>query len=171
MPAYNIGAMEIRYDITAADHLEMVKAVHAKLGPRLLKIAICGATILFVFLAFPNSDSGFKIISAAVLGSLAFVQLTIPYIIHRRVYFRNPRLFATRTVLLNEDGLVSDSDLAHTEIKWNLFEGFKETENLFLTFQGRHVVGIIPKRAFPEEKLKEFRDLLRSKIPQNVNFR
>jgi YcxB-like protein len=79
-----------------------------------------------------------------------------------------PRLYGLRTVTFDDDGLKSDSEIAHVEIKWNSFEKFRETKNLFLTYQTRDVVGIVPKRAFPsQEAIAQFRNLLASKIRQN----
>jgi len=101
----------------------------------------------------------------AVFAGFIVLQIFLPFIIHRRVYFQNPRLFGMRTVTFDDEGLKSDSDIAHVEIKWSNFEKFKETNNLFVTYQTRDVVGIVPKRAFPsQEAVAQFRNLLASKI-------
>jgi len=89
----------------------------------------------------------------------------MPYIIHRKIYSRNPRLYGKRTVIFDDEGLTSDSDIAHVEIKWSSFEKFKETKNLFLIYQTKDVAGITPKRAFPNpEAVEQFRNLLASKV-------
>lgn len=92
----------------------------------------------------------------------------LPSLIAIRWHRRNPRLFALRTVTLDEHALISDSQIAHTEIKWQNFERLDETKNLFLLYQSKDCVAIVPKRAVPgEATLAELRSLLYSKIPRN----
>jgi hypothetical protein len=55
--------------------------------------------------------------------------------------------------------------MGHVERRWNAFEKFSETNNLFITYLTRDVVGIVPKRAFASpEAVAQFRDLLASRI-------
>jgi hypothetical protein len=43
-----------------------------------------------------------------------------------------------------------------------------ETKNLFLTYQSKDVVGVVPKRAFTNpQALAEFRRFLEDKLPHN----
>jgi hypothetical protein len=155
--------MQIRYEITPSDHLEMMK-VRFGLAARLVKILICIAGLslgIFGYRYFGHSWS----VVIAVFAVFTILQVFLPFIIHRKVYYRNPRLFGMRTVTFSDDGLESENQLAHVEIKWSSFEKFKETKNLFITFQTKDVVGIVPKRAFPnQEAVAQFRNLLASKV-------
>lgn len=66
---------------------------------------------------------------------------------------------------LDDEGLKSDSEIGRVEKSWSTFEKFQETKSLFLLFQTRDSVGILPKRAFPsQEDIAQFRTLLASKI-------
>jgi hypothetical protein len=116
-------------------------------------------------LAYGSIEHSWGVVFISLFGTYIVLQLFMPNIIHRRVYYRNPRLFGMKTVTFDDDGLKSDSELRRVEIKWSSFEKFVETKNLFLTFQTRDAVGIIPKRAFPNpEAIAQFRDFLASKI-------
>ena len=66
-----------------------------------------------------------------------------------------------------DEGIKSEKESGNVEVKWSSFQGFKETKNLFLTYQDKEVVGIVPKRAFQtDEAVEQFRILLASKLPR-----
>jgi YcxB-like protein len=91
----------------------------------------------------------------------------MPYIIQRRIYHRNPQLFEMRTVTFTDQGVKSEKATGNTEAKRSSFEKFKETKNLFLTYQPKDVVGIVPKRTFSSlEDAAQFRNFLASKLPR-----
>lgn len=159
--------VQLKYEITPSDHLEMLKVrfgFGARLGKILLGIAgiLLGAFGCYFF-------GGTWIVVVVVFASLTIVQLLMPYIFHRRIYHRNPRLFEMRTVTFNDDGLRSEKATTGTvEAKWSSFEKFKETKNLFLTYQTKDVIGMVPKRAFASpEDVAQFRKLLASKLPSD----
>jgi YcxB-like protein len=121
---------------------------------------------------FPRSAGFFGqvwIVVIAVFVSLTTAQLCLPYMIHRKIYRRNPRLFEMRTVTFTDDGLRSEKATSGTiEAKWSSFEKFKETKNLFLTYQTKDVIGMVPKRAFSNlDDIEQFRNLLASKLPRD----
>ena len=157
--------MQLRYEITPSDHLEMLKV---RFGPaaRLRGILLGTAGLCLGILCFHLfGDAWFVVI--AVFTVLIIVQLFMPLFVHRKIYYRNSRLFGMRTVTFNDEGIRSERDIGNVEAKWSSFEKFKETKNLFLTYQTKDVVGIIPKRAFPNpEAVALFRNLLTSKMPR-----
>lgn len=156
--------MQVRYEITPSDHLEMLKVrfgVRAKLGRTLLGVA---GTVLGV-LGYRLFGDMFWLLIVVVFAAVTVTWLFMPYIIHRRIYNRNPSLFEMRTVTFSEEGVKSEKSTRTVEIKWGSFEKFKETKNLFLTYQTKDVVGAVPKRAFADtESVTQFRNLLASKM-------
>ena len=159
--------MQIRYEITPSDHLEMLK-VRFGFGARMGKILIGIAGILLGVFGYHFFGHAW-IVVVAVFASLTTVQLFMPYIIHRKIYRRNLRLFEMRTVTFSDDGVKSEkATTGSVEAKWSSFEKFKETKNLFLTYQTKDVVGIVPKRAFSNlDDIGQFRNLLASKLPRD----
>jgi len=156
--------VQIRYEITPSDHLEMLKAkfgVSVRLTSFLLEIA---GTCLGIFSYYFFGGGWFIVI--VVFATFALIQLFLPHIIHRKIYHQNPSLFDMRTVTFSDEGLRSERASSTVEAKWSNFARFKETKNLFLTYQSKDVVGIVPKRAFPNpEAVVQFRNLLASKLP------
>jgi hypothetical protein len=158
--------VQIRYEITPSDHLEMLK-VRFGVSARLTKILIGISGILLGIFGYHFFGHTW-IVVIAVFVTLTVTQLFMPYIVHRRIYYRNPRLFEMRTVTFSDEGLRSEKDSGSVEAKWSSFEKFKETKNLFLTYQTKDVVGIVPKRAFLNpEAVAQFRNLLASKLPSS----
>ncbi len=159
--------LQIRYEITPSDHLEMLR-VRFGLGARLGKILIGIAGILLGMLGYRFFGHTWNVVVALFVG-LTTAQLFMPYIIHRRIYRRNLRLFEMRTVTFSDEGVKSEkATTGSVEAKWSSFEKFKETKNLFLTYQTKDVVSIVPKRAFSNlDDIGQFRNLLASKLPRD----
>jgi hypothetical protein len=103
----------------------------------------------------------------AAFGGFIIAELFLPNFAHHRIYYRNPSLFEERTLTVTDDGIRSEKKSGNIEAKWTGFERYKETENLFLMYQSKDVIGIVPKRAFPNpEAVTQFRNLLAAKIFQ-----
>ncbi len=159
--------VQLQYEITPAEHLEMVKTVRIRPARRLVRICLYGVGVLLGVALYQYLEPVIGVFFISLFAALIILQLIMPYIVHRRIYSRNPRLYGKRTVTFDNDGLTSDSDIAHVEIKWSSFEKFRETKNLFLIYQTKDVAGITPKRAFPSlEAVEQFRELLASKVPR-----
>jgi hypothetical protein len=143
----------------------MIKTVRIRGVSRLVRICLYVFGILVGVVMYRYLEQVFGAFLISLFATLIILQISMPYIIHRRIYSRNPRLYGKRTVTFDDEGLTSDSDIAHVEIKWTSFEKFKETKNLFLIYQTKDVAGITPKRAFPSpEAVEQFRSLLASKV-------
>lgn len=156
---------QTRYEITPSDHLEMLN-VRFGLRARLGRILICIAgTLLGVFGYHFVGDAWIGVI--VVFAALTLAQIFMPYIIHRRIYHRNPQLFEMRTVTFTDESVKSEKATGNIEAKWSSFVKFKETKNLFLTYQSKDVVGMVPKRAFSSpEDIAQFRNFLASRLPR-----
>lgn len=156
--------VQLKYDITPAEHLEMIKAVRFSTGHQLMRMSLFGFGLLVSLSAYKYFGLTWVLL-ATVFAVLFCMQPILPYIVHSRIYGRNPRLFRVRTTTFDDEGVKSDRDIYHIEIKWRGIEKFAETKNLFITFQSKDAVSIVPKRAFRDEaEITQFRMLLSSKI-------
>ena len=156
-------SMRLKYEITLADHLELQKA---RMGSRrLTRLCLSVAGVLVGIWTYCYQDHGLGMAVVWGFTVFAILQFWLPSLNYRKFYNRNPRLFGTRTVDFDDEGVKSDGPLSSVNIQWANFEKFVETKNLFLTFQTRDVVGVIPKRAFESpEAIAEFRRFLSSKM-------
>jgi hypothetical protein len=155
--------VQVRYEITPKDYLESLKILFG-VSASLTKILIDSFGILLGLFGYHFFGPTW-IVVVAVFVALTITHLSMPYIVHRRVYRRNPLLFEMRTVTFTDEGIKSETETRIVEAKWSSFKMFKETKNLFLTYQTKDVVGIVPKRAFSSpEDVAQFRRLLASKL-------
>jgi len=157
--------MQLKYEITPREHLEMIRAVYSSSGTRAIRVCLGLLGLSLGLLSFRYMDHSLSVVIIAIFAAFTAVQFVLPFMIHRKTYYRNPRLFGIRTVTFDDEGVKSDSEIGHTEKPWSTFERFKETKNLFLSFQTKDAISIVPKRAFPtQEAITEFRSVLASKI-------
>jgi hypothetical protein len=67
---------------------------------------------------------------------------------------------------INDDAVAITTDTSSSEMKWETFDRFAESKNLFLLFVGKFVFYMIPKRAFADaSEVSEFRRLASTRVP------
>lgn len=157
--------MQVSYDITPSEHLEMVRAVRISSTTQTIRVCLGILGFLLAILSTRYVDTALGLLLAVIFAIFTSAQFFLPLIIHRRLYYRNIGLFSARTATFDDDGVRVDSEMGHFEKKWRSYENYRETKNLFLLFQTKDSAGIVPKRVFPSpEATAEFRALLASKI-------
>jgi YcxB-like protein len=157
--------VQLKYEITFPEFREMAWLRHRSSIRWIMGIcvAIGGLGLGLVIFVYTGHWLGIFLIAASVF--LLLLQLVIPPLVFARVYRRNSRMFGMRTVTIGDSGIVSDHQLGHTESAWNMYEKFRETQNLFLLYQSADIIGIVPKRVFASPAdLEQFRALLASKV-------
>jgi hypothetical protein len=82
-----------------------------------------------------------------------------------RSFSKEKRLQQPMDLQVNDQGVELSNANGKTISHWVAFDRFVESEDLFVLFCGQRTFHAIPKRAFSESQIDEFRDLLRSKIP------
>ncbi|HEY2114877.1 MAG TPA: YcxB family protein [Candidatus Angelobacter sp.] len=163
--SFIIGAVQLNYEIKFPEFQEMAWLRHRSSIRWIIGIClgIFGLGLGLVFYVYSDHVSGLIIIGFSIF--LLLVQFVIPSLVFARVYRRNSRMFGTRTVTISDAGIVSDHQLGHSEAGWNMYEKFRETQNLFLLYQTTDVIGIVPKRVFANPAdLQQFRALIASRI-------
>jgi YcxB-like protein len=122
---------------------------------------------LYIFVAH---DFGFYLMGLS--SFLVLMLFAVTSLSFRRVYRRNSRMFGSRTITISDAGFISDSPMGRIETTWNLYEKFRETNNLFLLYQSADLIGILPKRVFATPAdLQQFRSLLTAKFAQGNSSR
>ncbi len=126
-------------------------------------MGILGLGLGFALYVYADHSIGLTLIAGSIF--LLLLQWVIPSLVFRRVYRRNIRMFGTRTVTISDTGIVADHQLGHVESTWNMYEKFRETQKLFLLYQGADLIGIVPKRAFASPAdIQQFRALITSNV-------
>ncbi|MDY6783197.1 MAG: YcxB family protein [Cyanobacteriota bacterium] len=67
-----------------------------------------------------------------------------------------------------EEGISRTTPNSQSFTRWPIFTKFIETQNLFILYQGKRSIDIVPKRAFEsEEQIREFKIILDENISQS----
>jgi hypothetical protein len=159
--------VQLKYEITFPEYKEMAWLRHRSSIRWIIGICVGvgGLMLGLVFFVYAAHWLGIFLIALSVF--LLLLQLVIPSLVFARVYRRNNRMFGMRTVTISDAGIVADHQLGHTESGWSMYEKFRETQNLFLSYQTTDLIGIVPKRVFANAaELQQFRNLIASKIRQ-----
>jgi hypothetical protein len=158
-------AVQLKYEITLPEFREMAWLRHRSSIRWIIGICmgILGLGLGFALYVYADHSIGLTLIAGSIF--LLLLQWVIPSLVFRRVYRRNIRMFGTRTVTISDTGIVADHQLGHVESTWNMYEKFRETQKLFLLYQGADLIGIVPKRAFASPAdIQQFRALITSNI-------
>jgi hypothetical protein len=157
--------VKLEYEITLQEFLEMAWLRHRASVRRIFGLCFSAAVFLFgVFLyIFVAHDFGLYLMGLS--SFLVLMLFAVTSLSFRRVYRRNSRMFGPRTITISDAGFISDHPLGRAETTWNMYEKFRETNNLFLLYQSADLIGILPKRVFATPvDLQQFRSLLTAKI-------
>lgn len=159
--------MELDYQCSISDYREaMFSHMRRPLGSSL---AVLWGVIFLIIAITTVATRGWSGLAILVLISGLFCVLPLAFRVWQRFWverdFRNHPGFAEK-VHLSVDGeeLRTEGQLGRREEKWAAFTKYRETENLFVLYEGARLLRVFPKRAFASEQLREFRDLLASKI-------
>jgi hypothetical protein len=122
--------------------------------------------LLLVLLAAVGTfliDRGYPNLALAWFGISIAIGLSVYYIptLHFRNEIRKSSVMhGERTVTISQNGLVSTFAIGNSELQWSSFTKAKETDSLFLLFVSSTSYWPVPKRAFTDVQLGEFRSLL-----------
>lgn len=112
-----------------------------------LVLAIIGVPCTLVYF-FLSSFSWFSILLlvCAVLfaGFIGFQYLYVPVMTFRKTSKFKDEYHLTFT----EEGILFETDTIHSELKWDVYTIFWESEDCYYLVQEKHVYTILPKRAF-----------------------
>jgi hypothetical protein len=121
--------MQLEYEIKASEHLEYLKTRYR--SPRHI-VTFCLSVLGLLCGLGVYASAGrlhqetAHILSEWIMGLSLFtitLELLGPYLLHWRIYGRNRRLFGTRKVTFQEDGIIADNPNGHVESEWSRFEG------------------------------------------------
>lgn len=91
--------------------------------------------------------------------------LRFRYARYRRMFEQVEILHGPREIIFDDQGQATRGPRYFNQLSWESYDGFTETENLFLLDQPPGLFVMIPKRAFTAEQLSAFRDLIGAKLP------
>jgi|HubBroStandDraft_6_1064221.scaffolds.fasta_scaffold138088_4 hypothetical protein len=104
------------------------------------------------------------------LGGIAFGvawltwMLLAPRFFSKRQFRNNPMAQSPITVDISEAGFRFHNAHADSNVAWSAYVGWEESKSVFVIMPQPRIYVTIPKRAFTEEQVREFREILRRNI-------
>jgi hypothetical protein len=162
--------MRLDYEMTYDDYIEASRACQRIQRTRLSvprAIGYTGFAIGFVlFIARPDRGGA---LAPCFLMAISLYYLLYPYVVsdsaHRTAWAEFSRSMQPLTVEASKEGIRTTTPLEQGEYRWEAFDRYLETRNLFVLCRNPRSALTIPKRAFStNEQLRQFRDLLTAKL-------
>ena len=152
------NSLEVVFRLTADDYAQAHGKWHWYFIP-----ALGAGLVLFAFLDYAANQSMHRIAPSVVL-SVMF--LGSPWLLKawvERDFAKHPYLGGDWKCAFSEDGFLMEGRAGSSQLTWNAVVRWKERPNLMLLYLGARMFYIIPKRAFDEQQLVRFRDLVSRK--------
>jgi hypothetical protein len=158
--------MTLNFELTRQDIADYIKAVFFQ-KIKWWHLTIVGAVVIFY--------AGEKVHDSMKGGDFTSVWITISPIlalvyIFSFMVWRVPSNAYKKMIIrpmewrFSQERVHLQSPVASSEIEWNAFINYRETDRLFLLYVQSNVAHIIPKRALLEWQIEELRNLLSSHI-------
>lgn len=167
-----IEPLEVTYQLTEDDYRHGFRAWQTRSGWRQwnYRLGIVVMTVLFVFgivLFAWNPSLELRYFSFFALGMpvVWFLGVSIvPRITARLQYRRMPSAQTPMTMAVSDSGMHVRSKHYDSQVNWSTYIGWAEGKSVFVLFPQPRIYVPIPKRAFSNEQLEKFREILRRNV-------
>jgi hypothetical protein len=114
---------------------------------------------------------------SSVILQLFVVALFIPFvlafaflfIVPRARYRSDPKYKDEYALQFSEDGIHFKTTQVDALLQWSLYTKVLENERFYILIYGKHMISVLPKRAFPDShQFTAFKQLLERKIPAHL---
>lgn len=143
------------YQITE-DEFFAAHALHRGWRPLITAVLVSAAYATYAFRRI-------EIEGAVILtGTVVLILFLLPPWIRkfrlRRIFNEQQTLHETFTVTFDDERVTWDCESGNARIRWENFTRFKEDANIFILFESRNLMRIVPKQVFDDdEELARFR--------------
>jgi uncharacterized membrane protein (UPF0136 family) len=95
------------------------------------------------------------------LGTLFLLRMRLTV---RSIYRRDFVPAVETTITVSDTGVVFENEKGRSELQWNAFVSYIETNTIFLLYVQSRIFQMVPKRAFGTDDLEVLRSLLQRKV-------
>jgi hypothetical protein len=160
--------MRVRYQLTADDYVgaqiaHRNRSLVSRWANRILTAIFALLLFSMVVLLIARPESAQDAVGAGFFALFMLVLLN-PRFMWKAQFRKAKSLQREYEAEATEEGLVLVTDVSRADLKWALFTKYHESRDLFVLYQQPKVVTIVPKRAFGEAEIDQFRELLRRNI-------
>ncbi len=164
--------MEVTYQLAEEDYRHGLRAWQKSNAWRRwnYRLSLISMMVLFavgLVLAIWRPSLASEYMSWFLLGLPAVWLLGVwisPRLHARRQFWRMPSAQGPTTLTASDTGIHMRSEHYDSQVKWSTYIGWSEGKSVFVLLPQPRIYIPIPKRAFSEQKLAEFREILRRNI-------
>lgn len=164
--------MEVTYQLTEDDYRQGLRVWRTRTALRLWSLRISSALMVVVFVMGVvmltwSSNLELKYFSWFELGLpvVYFLSLWIaPGIQARMQYRRMPGAQSPITMTVSDSEVHVRSKHYDSHVNWSTYIGWAEGKSVFVLFPQPRIYVPIPKRAFSNEQIELFREILRRNV-------
>lgn len=164
--------MQVTYQLTPEDFYQGCLAWRAQRKwqkwTRWIAYFVVGAALLTSLLALLLNRRAAT--TPAALAGIAFGAVWFAFMLFgprfssRRQFRNHPTAQSPITMEASEAGLEIHSAHTDSKVAWSAYVGWGESKSVFVIMPQPRIYIVIPKRAFSEEQVEEFREMLRRNI-------
>jgi hypothetical protein len=122
-------------------------------------------TSLLILLLDRRAETTTTAVFTVIFGILWFAYMLLaPRLSARRQFGNNPLAQSPITLDVSEQGLEFHNPHAESKVAWSAYVAWGEAKSVFVIMPQPRAYVAIPKRAFSEGQVSEFRDRLRRNI-------
>jgi len=172
MTSLEVESLEVTYQLTEDDYRNGFRAWRTRTTWRRwnYRLSIVVMIVLFalgiVSLAWsPNLEVRYFSFFAVGMPVVWFLGVSIAPRIHARLQYRRmPSAQTSITMAVSDSGMHVQSKHCDSHVSWPTYIGWAEGKSVFVLFPQPRIYVPIPKRAFNNEQLAEFREILHRNV-------
>jgi hypothetical protein len=160
--------MEVGYQLTEEDYLRAASVWRRMRWWRRLSVTLAFLIVALAVLgsstqAILYPSAGNYVLVIAMIGVGALVWLS-PRLSARKQFRSMPSAHAPLTLTVAESGMQVHCEHYDSTLSWSTYIGWSEGQSVFVLLPQPRIYIPIPKRAFNQEQLAEFREILKRNI-------
>jgi hypothetical protein len=160
----------LRFKYTVEEYVAATRLYIMRSADFFARLSICflyaiGCMVLFAWLEMPlSSELVFLLVFVSLLPFfIAFMHL---FVLPRQRFRSDPKFQDEYLLHFSDDGIQFKTTQIDALLQWSLYNNVLENERFYILVYGKHMISVIPKRAFASE-LQEtaFRQMLGRNLP------
>jgi hypothetical protein len=166
--------ISLRFKYTAEEYVAATRLYLVRSADFFARLGVCflyavGCMVLFAWLEVSLSpELIFLLVFVALLPFfIAFMHLIV---LPRRRFRSDPKFQDEYLLQFSDDGIQFKTSQIDALLQWSLYNKVLENERFYLLVYGKHMISVIPKRAFADEfQEAAFREMLARNLPAFSN--
>jgi hypothetical protein len=166
--------ISLRFKYTAEEYVAATRLYLTRSGDFFARLGVCslyaiGCMVLFAWLEVSLSpELIFLLVFVCLLPFLiAFMHI---FVLPRQRFRSDPKFQDEYLLQFSDDGIHFKTAQIDALLQWSLYNKVLENDRFYLLVYGKHMISVIPKRAFADEfQEAAFREMLGRNLPAFSN--